>query len=163
MHNSVHGRICQIDAAISDAPKPIGWELCVRASYYLDVGTCPAHPVPPYSTTGTPWSCTNVSPTPRAREKSESPPHTNTEKLEQKSEFRAQLESRGGIGSEIRIAGLLPGPRRGWNNFDRAFLKVSSRPFLESGQLSILIISLSAVLERFVKRKSLNNRPSVSK
>ena len=95
MHNSVHGRICQIDAAISDAPKPIGWELCVRASYYLDVGTCPAHPVPPYSTTGTPWSCINVSPTPRAREKSESPPHTNTEKLEQKSEFQAHLEESG--------------------------------------------------------------------
>ena len=30
--------ICQIDAAISDAAKPIGWPLWVRASYYLHVG-----------------------------------------------------------------------------------------------------------------------------
>ena len=34
----VHVCICRIDAAISDAAKPIGWWVWVRGSYYLDVG-----------------------------------------------------------------------------------------------------------------------------
>ena len=107
--------ICRIDAAISDAPKPIGWLLWVRASYYLHVG----RPAPATSTiyrhhtaqtAGTELrpGCTNVSPAaPQAAEKSELPPHTNPGKLEQKSEFPARPRV-ARIGPEIRIAGLLP-------------------------------------------------------
>ena len=43
--------ICRIDAAISDAPKPIGWLVWVRASYYLHVGR-PAGPSIEHCTAG---------------------------------------------------------------------------------------------------------------
>ena len=101
--------------------------------------------------------CTNVSPAaPRAAEKSELPPHTNPEKLEQKSEFSAHPRV-ARIRAEIRIAGLLLARLRGWNNFDQPFLKVSSRiPDENTVPSPFSFNSWVGSVGRVVKCKSLN-------
>ena len=89
--------ICRIDAAISDAPKPIGWLLWVRASYYLHVGR-PAGPRVRHHTAQT-AGCTSP---PRVHKRV-----TSSAPSCREIRIAASHKSRE-IGAEIRIPGSPP-------------------------------------------------------
>ena len=147
--------ICQIDAAISDAPKPIGWPLWVRASYYLHVGRRP-----PYEGTNSTRAAPGAQTCHQQRPELQRNQNCRLTQI-QRNWSRNQNspltpESRG-IGPEIRIAGLLPSPLPCWNNFDQPFLKVSSRiPDENTVPSPFSFNSWVGSVGRVVKCKSLN-------